>query len=124
MQCDAKKSFIKINACKVCNRRCTRWNHAVWEMQYIGLIEAKHPYFCLESTVLLTEEVRCFQFPKPSPLVFIQRCSVLPLRVRGMSADCHLEGMREWDDARESTIKIKFFCNLILLNKSLVLYLQ
>ena len=109
MQFDTKKYFIKTDACKVFNRRCTRWNHAVREMQNIGLIEAKHPYFCLESTELLGKEVRCFQFPKPSPLVFIQRCSVLPLRVRGMSADCHLEGTREWDDATESIIKFDFF---------------
>ena len=67
MQFDAKKYFIKTDACKVFNRRCTRWNHAVWEMQNIGLIEVKHPYFCLENTALLSKEVRCFQFPKPSP---------------------------------------------------------
>ena len=108
MQCVAKKYFIKTDACKVCSRRCSGWNHAVWEMQNIGLIEAKHPYFCLESTVLLTKEVRCFQFPKPLPLVFIRRCSVFSLRVRRMYVDCYLEGMMEWDDARESTIKSNF----------------
>ena len=108
MQFDAKKYFIKTDACKVCSHRCTGWKHAVRKTQNIGLLEAKHPYFCLESTALLCKEVRCFQLPKPLPLVFIRRCSVFSLRVRRMYVDCYLEGMMEWDDARESTIKSNF----------------
>ena len=80
----------------------------VWNGKNIGVLWAKHRNFRGKSTALLCKEVRCFQFPKPLPLVFIRRCSVFSLRVRRMYVDCYLEGMMEWDDARESTIKIKF----------------
>ena len=62
MQFDAKKYFIKTDACKVCNRRCTRWKHAVRKTQNIGLLEAKHRTFA--------SKVRHFYAKKSDVLVF------------------------------------------------------
>lgn len=77
------------------------WENIVRKRRNIGLLEVKHPYFCLESTELLCKEVRCFHFPKSLLPTFIQELS-FPLAVFCIgSADYRPKGMPEWKNAEE-----------------------